>query len=61
MAAAVAPNLPELESIFHIDSPEWGSLFVDEAAADAPAAVESLHTHDPINIQFTRCNRSVSA
>lgn len=56
MIEEVRPDLPDLEQIVFLDSPEW-EAFLADAAATAPGAVEAIAERltptDPINIQYT--------
>jgi len=56
MLEEVRPDLPDLEQVVFLDSPEWETLLA-EAVSVAPEAVqaiaERLSPPDPINIQYT--------
>jgi fatty-acyl-CoA synthase len=56
MIREVRPELPELERVVLLDSPDWAELLAgaDEASADElRARSDSLAPGDPINIQYT--------
>jgi fatty-acyl-CoA synthase len=56
MLEEVRPDLPDLEQVVFLDSPEWEALLAD-AATVTSQAVESIARRlaptDPINIQYT--------
>jgi fatty-acyl-CoA synthase len=56
MLEEVRPDLPDLEQVVFLDSPEWEALLADSATVTSEA-VESIARRlaptDPINIQYT--------
>ncbi|MBV8991901.1 MAG: AMP-binding protein [Solirubrobacterales bacterium] len=56
MVASVRDEVPPLEMIVYLDSPEWDALIESGSAAD-PARLRQiasgLSEHDPINLQYT--------
>jgi fatty-acyl-CoA synthase len=55
MVEEARPNLPDLEFVLHIDSPEWTAWLQGPKVSDAELRerMSSLSFDDPINIQYT--------